>query len=48
MLNDLLKYISSKDFVSAKAVMESLLKEKIAASLEEKKLTVVDEMFNTK
>lgn len=48
MLNDLLKYISSKDFVSAKAVMESLLKEKIAASLEEKKLSVVDEMFNTK
>ena len=48
MLNDLLKYISSKDFVSAKAVMESLLKEKIASTLEEKRLSVVDEMFNTK
>lgn len=46
MLNELLKALSNKDFVTARTCMESLLQDKIAEKIEEKKLEVVESMFN--
>ena len=46
MLNDLLKSISSKDYVSAKEIVESLINEKIAAQIDLRKVEIADEMFN--
>lgn len=46
MINDLLKSISSKDFVSAKEIVESLISEKISTLIDLKKIEVAESLFN--
>ena len=46
MINDLLKSISSKDFVSAKEIVESLISEKISTLIDLKKIEVAENIFN--
>lgn len=48
MLNDLLKHVSNKDFLAAKDIVESILREKISSKLQEQRIVVADKTFNTK